>query len=414
MKNICSITAFIVCSLFQPLLHADTWRILFYMDSSDSLSDMAFKSITEMMQAQVDDTVECFIQIHAYHDIALRYRLENEKILFLEKAILTGNSQDDLIAAAAWSLSDNNADHTMIIFSNHGWGILDPRWNDGMQKWVVESDMVKRSHLMHHHKNHRGFMFNHQSHSYLTNNDLVSSLDYIKTHLLADKNIDILVFDTCMGAMIEIGYQVAPYVDFMVGCQSCALVDGFEYKGIMELLKSADNTARDVASGMIQIFDSYYTIHDERGIYTNSAFDLSLINSVCSSIDRIADILLQVPDAEHIVKLAQKDTPRLCMWPMYTDMIQFFISCAHYISNNTDFNDALTDLLEIHSRMIIAYCAGFDVRDVVHGSAIYCPFSHIESSYKKTLFAQSSQWMKLLSYMCHESEGNITAEWTVG
>src|SRR5207237_109736 len=196
-----------------------------------------------------------------------------------------------------------------------------------------------RSHLMHHHKNHRGFMFNNQSRSYLTNNDLIAGLDYIKTHLLADKNIDILVFDTCMGAMIEVGYQVAPYVDFMVGCQSCALVDGFEYKGIMELLKSSHNAPRDVARGMIQVFDAYYTIHDERGIYTNSAFDL---------------------------------------------------------------------------RMIIAYCAGFDVRYVVHGSAIYCLFSHIESSYYETSFAQSSQWMKLLQHMCHESEGTIAAEWTVG
>lgn len=414
MKNICYLSAIVICSLFQPLLHADTWRVLFYMDSSDSLSDMAFKSITEMMQAQVNDTIECFIQLHAYQDIALRYRLENGKILFLGKAPLTGNSHDDFIDAATWSLNNNNADHTMLIFSNHGWGILDPRWNDSMQKWVVESDIIKRSHLMHHHKNHRGFMFNHQSHSYLTNNDLVSSLDYIKTHLLADKNIDILVFDTCMGAMIEIGYQVAPYVDFMVGCQSCALVDGFEYKGIMELLKSSHNAPQDVASGMIQVFDAYYIIHDERGIYTNSAFDLRLINSVCSSIDHIVDTLLRIPDVAQIVAQAQKDTPRLCMWPMYTDTIQFFISCAQYIPDNADFNDALADLLEAHSRMIIAYCAGFDVRDMVHGSAIYCPFSHIERSYHATSFAQSSQWMKLLQYMCHESEGTIAAEWTVG
>ena len=411
MRKIYSIIVLIIC-LFQPILKADSWRILFYMDSSDNLSDMAFKSLTEMMQAQVNNTVECFIQIHAYHDVGLRYYLDSNRLQLIETITLTGNSQQDFIDAATWSFADNTADHTMLIFSNHGWGILDPRWNDTTQKWMIEQDIVKRSRIIEHQKNHRGFMFNHNSHTYLTNNDLVAGLEYIKNQLLLNKNLDVLVFDTCMGAMIEVGYQVAPYVDYMIGCQSCALTDGLEYKGIMELLKGEYNTPRNVAMSMVDIFDAYYNIHDSKGIYTHSAFDLYYMNETCEALDRLATILLNMPNAFNILEAARKDTPRLCMWPMYTDMIEFFIQSKKYIPDNSDFTDALDLLINSHSQMIISYCAGYDVKDDVHGSAIYCPFKHIESSYRNTIFAQSSQWMNLLQLIC--SEDISTGEWTVG
>jgi hypothetical protein len=414
MKKICLIGLLTTC-LFQSFIKADSWRVLFYMDSSDDLSDMAFKSITEMMQAQINDSVECFIQLHTYYDTGLRYRLKDNGIQFLDRITLTGNSQHDFIDAATWSFNNNTADHTMIIFSNHGWGILDPRWNDSTQKWVIESDITKRSRMLHHQKNHRGFMFNDTSHTYLTNQDLVVSLDHIKNEILQGKNLDILAFDTCMGAMIEIGYQIAPFVDFMVGCQSCALKDGFEYKGIMELMKNKNNSPGNVTIGMVNIFDTYYDKHDDNGIYTNSAFDLHRINEVSAAIDAILASLLNMPNAINILKEAQKDTPRLCMWPMYTDMISFFLICGNYVQDNTDFTNALNYLLEVHAQMIIAYCSGYNVKDAVHGSAIYCPFRHIESSYYNTIFAQSSQWMNMLQLLCQEDALASTAEeWTVG
>jgi hypothetical protein len=413
MKKIVHIGLLAIC-LLQFTLKADSWRVLFYMDSSDNLSDMAFKNITDMMCGHLGENVEYFIQLHAYSDSALRYRLQDNAIQFLEEVRLSGDSQQDLIDAAAWGFDDNNADHTMLILSNHGWGILDPRWNESLHKWTVEGDIIQRSHTaVHHQKHHRGFMFNEQSHTYLTNEDLIAGLDTIKNQILYGNNIDILAFDTCMGAMIEVGYQVAPFVNIMVGCQSCALNDGFEYKGIMQALKSEYNDPMHVAQGMINSFDTYYDTHDANGIYTNSAFDLSYSNEVRMAMDNVIALLLNMPNALDILHNARQDTPRLCMWPMYTDMIAFFLNCAHYVQDNSDFTDALEQLLKAHSQMIIAYCAGSDVSNAVHGSAIYCPFMHIERSYRNTVFAQSSLWMNVLELICPEDGSAITQEWTV-
>jgi hypothetical protein len=412
MKKIIHIGLLALC-LLQFTLKADSWRVLFYMDASDNLSDMAFKNITDLMRGHVDETVEYFIQLHAYSDSALRYRLQDNAIQFLQEVTLTGDSQQDLIDAAAWGFNDNSADHTMLILSNHGWGILDPRWNESLHKWTVESDVIKRSRALLHQKNHRGFMFNNDAHTYLANDDLIAGLDYIKNNILQNNNIDILAFDTCMGAMIEVGYHIAPFVNFMVGCQSCALKDGFEYKGIIKTLQSENNDPLHVAQGMIKAFDAYYDIHDANGIYTNSAFDLSYMNEVCGAMNNVITLLMNMADASDILQKARQDTPRLCMWPMYTDMISFFLSCANYIQDNPDFTNALDQLLDAHSQMIIAYCAGSDVQDVVHGSAIYCPFMHIERSYYNTVFAQSSLWMNVLELICHEDGSTIPQEWTV-
>ena len=419
IKKIYYIGLLIFC-LTQSFLNAASWRVLFYMDSSDNLSDMAFKSITEMMDAQLDHTVECFIQLHAYHNIALRYKIKNNNLQFLERISLSGDSKQDFINAATWGFNNNNADHTMLILSNHGWGILDPRWNEAAQKWVIDHDVtanccaIKRSRLMDHQHNHRGFMFNEGSHTYLTNSNLVAGLYHIKNQLL-HSNIDIVAFDTCMGAMMEVGYQIAPFANFMIGCQSCALKAGFDYTGIMQSLKNEFNDPRTVAIGMVKAFDAYYNVHDDKGIYTNSVFDLSLIHEVCTAMDITITSLLNIPNALEILENARNHTPRLCMWPMYTDMIEFFLLCQKHMPNNTEFNAALFQLQDLHNRMIIAYCCGFDVKNFVHGSAIYCPFIHIEKSYHDTIFAQSCQWMNVLRLICEGCTQSCNMqEWSVG
>ena len=419
-KKLYHLLLLLVC-LSQFSLGADSWRVLFYMDSTDDLSDMAFKSITEMMQAELGDTVECFIQLHAFHDIAYRYKVENRGLHILEQIKLTGSSRQDFIDAAAWAFDNNNADHTMLILSNHGWGILDPRWSESQHKWVVDSDeattccTLKRSYL-NHIENHRGFMFNDVSqHTYLTNNDLIAGLDYITTRVL-DSTIDIIAFDTCMGAMIEVAYQLAPFANFMVGCQSCALKDGFEYRGTMEALKNeSSNSPGDVAIGMVEAFDAYYNVHDDKAIYTNSAFDLRYVWDVGDAMNNVIRSIMNIPNALEILQQARKDTPRLCMWPMYTDMIEFFVVCGKYIEDNAEFDEALTYLRDVHSQMIVAYCGGLDVYNVIHGSAIYCPFSRIDRSYYTTVFAQSSEWINVLQYMSDSGElCSGMQEWTVG
>ncbi|MCX5922127.1 MAG: clostripain-related cysteine peptidase [Candidatus Dependentiae bacterium] len=425
-KKFYSLCLIVALSCSSLSLLANSWRILFYMDSSDSLSDMAFKNITDMVRGKPNDSIELFIQLHAYYNAGLRYRVTNQGLVFLEEVTLTGNNKQDFIDAASWGFSGNNADHTMMIMSNHGWGILDPRWNEQTQKYEVDSDQLatsctaKRSALAHHQQRHKGYMFNHTTKTYLTNDDLISGLNTIKDEVLSGQQIDIVAFDTCMGAMLEVAYQVAPFARYMVGSQSCSLPDGFDYQGITTVLNQENNTPLDVAAGMVNAFDDYYTRHDDSGIYTHTAFDLNRVDDVRIALNLLIEQVLNLPDYTNILNTVRDASPRFCMWPMYTDTMEFFTILGNQLapSEESDQVTAVMQAIEIlrnaHATMIVARCGGSATHGMAHGSAIYCPFNRIDSSYNQTLFAGSCQWINLLQAMCTDQTGDSLTAWSVG
>jgi hypothetical protein len=408
---------------------ADSWRILFYMDSIEDLNDMAIKAVTEMMCARPSDSIEFYIQLHAYGKAGLRYKLDNQKLAVDSEVVLTGDAKQDLLDAARWGFAGHTADHTMILFSNHGWGILDPIYNPATEKWEGEYDQVGEmcvikkgfgsethtqelhAQLMREaHKRHRGFMFNKVAQTYLTNQDLVASLQLIQQDILQGKALDILAFDTCMGAMIEVAYQVAPHARYLVGSQSCSLKDGFDYKGVISVLNQEQNSPEMVATGMVRAFDAYYNAHDASGIYTHAALDLSHVESVIQALNSLMVLVLALPDRASLLQGARDHAPRFCMWPMYTDLVSFcnLIEKNLRACDSADISrilysaiyQAIANIRSAVNKMAVARCAGAVARADAHGCAIYCPPASIDSSYTKTEFAQSCKWYQALQVMC--------------
>jgi|SRR4030095_11652338 len=394
----------LIASLTMPL-SADTWKVLFYMDSSDSLSDMAIKNITDMIRGKPNDTVEFIIQLHAYYDAGLRYGVTENGLEFLQEITLSGDSKQDFIEAANWAFANNDADHTMLIMSNHGWGILDPQWNEETKEWEVDEGSLSQcgclTKSIKEHKKHRGFMFSTTPRIYLNNNELIDGLAVIQQNTLNGKKIDILAFDTCMGDMFEIAYLVAPYAHYLVGSQSCSLTDGFDYQGIMTVLNQG-LSVRKVAAGMVDVFDTYYSTHDNSGIYTHAALDLSRIYTVSKALDIFVNQLLKALTVAPVLVEARNKSPRFCLWPMYTDLIAFCklvhegLSSMQPSDELCAIEDALRDVYDSVSSLVVARCGGAATQGLAHGVAIYLPWSAVESSYYATIFSQESRWVKLL------------------
>jgi hypothetical protein len=376
------------------------------MDSSDALSDMAIKNITDMVRGKPNDNVEFLIQLHAYYDAGLRYRVTENGLEFLEEIRLNGDSRKDFITAAQWGFADNDADHTMLIMSNHGYGILDPHWNDVTHEWEMDTGGLSSQcgcavKTIKEHKKHRGFMFSTTPRTYLTNNNLVAGLEEIKRDILHDQKIDILAFDTCMGDMFEIAYLVAPYAHYLIGNQSCSLGDGFDYQGIMAVLNQG-LSVRPVGIGMVNAFDAYYSEHDSSGVYTHALLDLSHMYKVNDALNAVIVQLLNMPNIEELLVDARDMSPRFCLWPMYSDLIAFCklvevgLSEMEQSIELFSVQDALYNFYTSISSLIVARCGGFTTEDLAHGVAIYLPWKDIDSSYYATHFAQKSLWIKLL------------------
>jgi len=397
--------------LITPASYAASWRIFFYMDSSDKLSDMAIKNITDMMRGNPNDTIELLVQLHAYNNVVLRYRVSQKGLHFVEETNLSGNGQQDMIDGARWGFSNTTADHTMFIISNHGWGILDPVWNTTAEQYEIQFDApstacpVKRSISAQQHQHHRGYVFNNVTHTYVTNEALITALDTITNNILS-RPIDIIAFDTCMGTMFEVAYQIAPFAHYLVGNQTCSLMDGFDYQGIMSVLNQEHNTPSCVAAGMVRAFDAYYTRNDPSGIYTHTALDLALVEPMRVTLDTIIEHAIALPNAQTLLSDVRNEAPRFCMWPMYTDLVEFLnivrrkLSTAPQSAQASAIIHAIQQLSDINNQMIIARCGGFSTSGLAHGSAIYCPYNHVDSSYRQTVFARACQWIRLLDLVC--------------
>jgi hypothetical protein len=400
-------------------MRADTWKMFFYMDATDALTDMAFKSITEIMRGKSNDLVDAVIQLHAYNQVALRYRVTTTGLVFEQEVTLSTDCKQDLIDAATWAFTGNTADHTLIILSNHGYGALDPRWNPTSSKFEATGfddsnngnnscAIPKKSMPIDFkslHKNHRGFMFNGQSHTYLTNQALAEGLAYIQENLLNQKKIDIVAFDTCMGSMLEVASCIAPYAHYLVGVQSCALRDGFDYLGIMSVL-SQGNSPRQTATQFVDTFDTYYKEHDEAGIYTCAALDLANAEVVNQALNKIVSQLLNHTEFLPLLDQARKESPRFCLWPIYSDLVAFWLIVENKLLNLPpsgtiyDIINSIHTLNNAAATMVIARCCGETTIENAHGFSIYLPPQIIEQSYCQSLFAQHSQWPTLMSLLC--------------
>lgn len=417
------------------LVAADTWKVLLYIEASDGLSDMAIKNITDAMRGKPDDFVDFVIQLHAYDTTALRYQVTKSGLVFLEELQLSGESQQDVIDAARFAFDDCTADHVMLILSNHGWGILDPYWDEAQAAWITHSgdapsqfcavscpaekkrsrrgceqevdlSTVRRMHagrVQEHCCHHKGFLFSVQPRVYLNNQDLVVSLAYIQSELLHGKPLDILAVDTCMGDMLEVAYQVAPYANYLVGNQSCSLRDGFDYQGVVGVLNQGLD-ARATTVGLVKVFDDYYTTYDKSGIFTHASLDLTQIDAVTQALDNVVTTVLALPMATELLVRARAEAPRFCLWPMYTDPVAFCHNLEAQIvvlptsQETLAALDALSHFETAFQSCVVARCGGSTTLGKAYGTAIYLPAEGgtIDSSYNKTAFAQNSQWIKVL------------------
>lgn len=407
--------------LSSTALLGDTWKFFFYMDASDRLADMAFKNITDMMRGAPNQNVEALLQLHAYGNTALRYRITHTGLAFVDEVILSGDGKQDFIAAATWALSHNTMDRTMIVLSNHGWGALDPRWNENEHAWQAAEISISHDSaslptscplteksvkaLRSQHMNHKGFMFNDLSHTYLTNSDLTVILLYVQRELLHGKKIDVVAFDTCMGSMLEVATCIAPYADYLVGVQSCALRDGFNYQEFVSILNNG-KSPRQTVTEFVEAFDEYYEKNDLDGIYTCGSLDLSQVNAVNNALNDVIEKLLRHQGITQLLQHAQAKSPRFCLWPIYTDLVAFCklveaqLRAADQAHVNYDVIYTLHQLYSAVDRMVVAHCGGSTTTGNVHGFSIYLPHTMIDKSYETSLFVRQSEWLRLLRAIC--------------
>ncbi len=368
------------------------WTFLVYIAADNSLADFAQFNINQMKMVNNPN-----VTILAYwcppakngKKIAQKIVITSgaQKVIGIDPDIDSGK-KSTLLGACNWAITEYPSDKFALILWNHGSGILN------------RSDFSMTL--------PRGFCYDDTTGSYLTDLDLRSVLSSINA--VRKKKVDIVGFDACLMAGIEIGSAVADYASYLVASEQTELGYGWNYR-FLQSWKGGQDQAAAVGS-IVEAYDSFYTqnnLGQKTNDYTLSACNLEAYSLLEVEVNNLSSVLLNglKSSLKNQLKFAiQKSIIRPFDELTYIDLFDF----AHKLSNNIVslaslkegkiFVDALTNAL---SRLRIAL-KSYVVKNVqgellknTAGVSIYFPRGFIEPSYSSCHFAQSGAWTSFIA-----------------
>jgi hypothetical protein len=395
------------------------WTFLVYMESSDQMQYWALKNINDMMLAQPNKNVNVLVQLHLGQNIAWRYKVTPGNLKFEGCISIGSNVVDDVVNSMKWAVGLCSAKSYCLDLWDHGFGILDPAYVAGPNNtgfnWDVELDGVNCEDDV---CTLRGLLFNDASKTYMNNTQMIEALNKIKSKVLHGKKINILGTDCCKMAMVEVGYQIRDYVSYLVGSQNCEIMDGWDYKELLNSFKKGNQTTFQTVKAIVSTYGAYCSKHAKQGLYTQSALNLSAIDKLIHNMNEIVvlckkvfDVPVYVNKFRRLIKRARAASVKICDSPYYTCLSSFYSAFSKELKGSLAVflpQEIVQDLQKYIERArdnikdaVVANTTGRNMSDA-KGISIYFPNYHIDSSYLDTAFAKETLWLDFLRLVINE------------
>jgi hypothetical protein len=378
------------------------------------LYQAAFKNLNEMAHNAPDDA-HIFAFLHTQGNAGWLYHITRNNFHKIADIVCDDSQVTTLIDVMTITTQQGPAIRYGLIFWNHGYGILNPVYNEQENEHIIpydgpyNDDNIIKRYQNNLHKYHRGICVTHK-HNFLSNGDMIYALDIIFNNLLNGKKLAFCGMDICYGAMLEHAYQLCDYTDYLIASQDVEKLDGWPYDTVLQIINDTPNTStKEIAIHTVKAFNQYYQEYTEENTYTLSALDLHYTQQLKRNIDAIAGILtLMMTNNDHVKKILKQlrtQCKAFCDAPMYCDLYQWYsllldaFDKCNGIDKQSDLNIVFRQLLhnglELMSAMTVARCNG-SASTHAHGCSIYFPQFAVNESYITSLFAQESSWVQFL------------------
>ena len=411
------------------------WTFIVYAAADNDLDYFARRNIEQMKKIGSNENITIVVQLDRYG------ASEHTKRLLIEKDIiyqvnandissqqkLNSGSAQTLIDCCAWAVEEFPADHYALVLWNHGIGIVDfikSKATNASELFVFNPQnhmlelnrsieflqYLKEKNSL---RDPRGICFSDTYGSYLTNEKLDFALKSIKKDVLKGKNLDIIGFDACLMAMIEVGDLIAPYADYMVASEEVELGTGWPYDNILKIFESKPLTPEQFAKHIVtQYAETYKSITKD---FTQSAVELKHIAPLVKNAKEVSAIIIDMLNNEHNLSarraIRASRSKKVCTYfsePSYIDLHHFYTNLLTTIdfvelkATHEHLAQSLAQLLikglKLIEKAVINNQVG-TLLEKAKGLSIYFPSSYIDSSYKKTSFVQKTQWLEVLSLL---------------
>ena len=288
------------------------WCIFTYMAGDNNLSPYGMKDIIEMQETGSSEQCDCLVEydtsgeLEQYNkDVTIRYKI-TEKDPITGKALravverLPETDSGDpktLTKGLKWMQTYSQANHNVVVLWNHGSGFRVDRADETA---VGTRPRGKKGPLFNHGvsgQSGRDVLIDDISGSSQDTVDLVNAIS--KAGFSESKKIDILGFDACLMNLIEIAYDMSRYANFMVGSEELEPGEGWPYAQDLEALNTPGIDAQALSKEFVDNYDKYYRNREDAWPVTQSAIDLSKVDQLAKSIDRLGKALKATLDKNY-------------------------------------------------------------------------------------------------------------------
>jgi hypothetical protein len=240
--------------------------------------------------------------------------------------------------------------------------------------------------------------------------ELKEALRNVSSGKLHGGKIDILGMDSCLMAMIEVGYQVKDSVRLMVACEDVEPIESWPYDFILsELKEHPDMNVEQFGQVIVRRYTINYV--ERKEFVTQSVCDLSKAGALGNAVSALADRLEQAlvdPNLRTKIIMA-----RAMAQPYYVrDYIDLYNFCDILRSVIGSDSNAMSVCCETVKNLIsrsprkltpdegsfitVHGYYGYSLKDS-HGASIYFPCRDFSSSYNDLDFARETSWSKFIT-----------------
>ncbi len=402
-----------------------------YIAADNDLEVFVDQNLKQMMRIGSNQNINIIAQVNTSESC---HQKKESKTFYIEKNsrkiiksstkhILTDSGDPKtLIQFCTQCIKEFPAEHYALIFWNHGTGSIDPFLN----KSIHSSDLFQFPEAATNNSFHffkfldpsklepeipvKGVCFDDTTGNFLTESKIRAALKAITEQCLEGKKIDIIGFDACLMAMIEIGSSIKDYANYMVASQEVELGTGWDYKRVLLPFQFEVLTPDELGAHIVTAYSKTYSFIDD---FTLSCLDLRMMEEIEKSLTALFTLLKAglknfYPSVFEMMQLSRFahscthfDEPDFIDIQHLLENILYNVELVqsenNYDSLNFQINiiAKLKEILALIKKMVLANKTGSFFPNA-RGVSIYFPDYKIHRSYRKNRFAYRTQWFSFL------------------
>lgn len=234
-----------------------------------------------------------------------------------------------LVTAAQWAIDNYPSNNFVLIIWNHG-DVLN-RSGDKIVADLAFGDLTFHQDLSSANVA-RGVCYDQFTGNYFSDARLASALSQIAAY--RGSNIDILAFDACFMASIEIAYAVAPYVNYMVASQNSVPGSGYAYA---TMLNAPDANVENAGIQMIDAYNTFYSSLSTQ--YTLSMMRLGNLSLLINNANAVSTELITA------LKSSSKKAVQAAICTAFKNVLSFDV--GFFIDMNSFYRQMRTALSSV-------------------------------------------------------------------